>query len=68
MPHHGDDTRRLRQWQRVARAAGVKLLATNDVLYHQPERRELQDVVTCIREGLTLNQRVCVLRSMPSGI
>ena len=40
----------------VARAAGVPLLATNDVLYHAPERRELQDVVTCIREHVTLNE------------
>ena len=38
------------------RRAGVPLLATNDVLYHAPERRELQDVVTCIREGVTLNE------------
>jgi error-prone DNA polymerase len=56
MPHKGDDRRRLREWQRVARASGVPLLATNDVLYHCPERRELQDVVTCIREHVTLNE------------
>ena len=55
MPHHGDDQRRLRQWQHLARNAGVPLLATNDVLYHCPERRELQDVVTCIREHVTLD-------------
>ncbi len=56
MPHKGDDRRRLRKWQRVAGAAGVPLLATNDVLYHCPVRRELQDVVTCIREHVTLNE------------
>jgi len=55
MPHKGDDRRRLREWQRVANATHVPLLATNDVLYHCPERRELQDVVTCIREHVTLN-------------
>jgi error-prone DNA polymerase len=55
MPHKGDDLRRLREWQRVANATHVPLLATNDVLYHCPERRELQDVVTCIREHVTLN-------------
>ena len=55
MPHHGDDQRRLRQWQRLACNAGVPLLATNDVLYHCPGRRELQDVVTCIREHVTLD-------------
>jgi error-prone DNA polymerase len=56
MPHGGDDQRRLHAWQRVARAANVPLLATNDALYHEPGRRELQDVVTCIREGVTLNE------------
>ena len=56
MPYRGDDRRRLRQWQCVARAAGVPLLATNDVLYHCPARRELQDVVACIREHVTLNE------------
>ena len=52
----GDDARRLAVWRDVAKKAGVPLLATNDVLYHEAERRELQDVVTCIREGVTLNE------------
>ncbi len=56
MPHHGDDQRRLRAWQEIARDADVPLLATNDVLYHCAERRELHDVVTCIREHVTLNE------------
>jgi error-prone DNA polymerase len=56
MPRHGDDRRRLSQWHSVARRAAVPLIATNDVLYHARERRELQDVVTCIREGVTLNE------------
>ena len=55
MPYHGDDRRRLLQWQSVAQCAAVPLIATNDALYHTPERRALQDVVTCIREGVTLN-------------
>jgi error-prone DNA polymerase len=53
--HRGDNRRRLRHWQNVARQAGVPLLAVNDALYHVPERRELQDVVTCIREHVTLD-------------
>jgi error-prone DNA polymerase len=55
MPHRGDDQRRLRTLKRLAGQAGVPLLAVNDALYHAPERRELQDVVTCIREHVTLN-------------
>ena len=39
-----------------ARTADGRLLATNDVLYHDPDRRELQDVVTCIREHVTLDE------------
>ena len=35
----------------MAEAAGTPLVATGDVHYHVPERRPLQDVVTCIREG-----------------
>ena len=42
-----------RDWQ-VASDARVPLIAVNDVLYHVPERRALQDVVTCIREHVTL--------------
>jgi error-prone DNA polymerase len=56
MLHHGDDQRRLQHWQEVASTVGVSLMATNDVLYHCIERRELHDVVTCIREHVTLNE------------
>ena len=52
----GDDARQLQTWRDVAIRACVPLLATNDALYHEPARRELQDVVTCIREGVTLNE------------
>ncbi len=33
----------------------MPLIAVNDVLYHHPDRRELQDVLTCIREHLTID-------------
>ncbi len=35
---------------------GVPTVVTGDVLYHVPERRVLQDVVTCIREGCTIDE------------
>ena len=54
MLYRGDDARRLARVAALAGEADVPLLALNDVLYHAPERRELQDVVTCIREHLTL--------------
>ena len=52
--YHGDDRARINRLDELARRSGLELLATNDVLYHHPSRRALQDVVTCIREGATL--------------
>ncbi len=54
--HRGNDRKRLRDLQRLADSRRVPLIAVNDVLYHAAERRELQDVVTCIREHVTLNE------------
>jgi error-prone DNA polymerase len=54
MLYTGEDRRRLRDLTRLARAARVPLIAVNDVLYHDAKRRELQDIVTCIREHVTL--------------
>jgi error-prone DNA polymerase len=42
-----------KQLYRIARS-GIKVVATNDVHYHHPSRRELQDVVTCVREKCTI--------------
>ncbi len=50
----GDDQRRLTFLARAARRLRVPLMATNDVHYHVPERRPLQDVLTCIREKTTI--------------
>jgi error-prone DNA polymerase len=33
----------------------VATVATNDVLFHEAHRRILQDVVTCIRNGTTID-------------
>jgi error-prone DNA polymerase len=52
--YRGDDAARIERLAELARWHRVPLLATNDVHYHHPERRALQDVVTCIREGVTI--------------
>ena len=52
--YRGDDRRRLARLHRLSLAAKVPLLATNEVLYHDPARRPLQDVLTCIREKTTI--------------
>ncbi|HTI03128.1 MAG TPA: error-prone DNA polymerase [Acidisoma sp.] len=50
------NARRLHRLAEAGRAAGVALLVTGDVLYHTPERRPLQDVLTAIREHTTIDQ------------
>ena len=50
-----DDAMRLRALAGAARTARVRPLAAGDVLYHVPQRRILQDVMTCIREGCTID-------------
>ena len=52
--YRGDDRARIAALAHLAERAGTPLVATNDVLYHVPERRPLQDVLTCIREGTTI--------------
>ena len=49
------DAARLHHLAELGRAARAPLIATGDVLYHVPQRRILQDVVTCIREGVTID-------------
>jgi error-prone DNA polymerase len=44
----------LAQLRQIATAAHVPLLATNDVLYADPAQRDVQDILTCIRHGRTL--------------
>ena len=48
------DARRLARLAALGRQAGAPMVATNDVLYHTPARRPLQDVLTCLREGVTI--------------
>ncbi len=50
----GDDRRRLAALRELAAATRVPLIAVNDVLYDTPAQRPIQDVLTCIREGLKL--------------
>jgi len=56
MLFRGDDARRLAQLDNLAAEMKVGFVATNDVHYHVPERRALQDVVTSIRLGCTVDE------------
>lgn len=50
----GDDAKKLHRIHQLAKALKIPMVATNDVHYHHPERRELQDIVTCVREKCTI--------------
>ncbi|MCB2135867.1 MAG: PHP domain-containing protein, partial [Rhodobacteraceae bacterium] len=54
--YRGDDRARINRLDRLAKAHGLSILATNDVHYHAPDRRPLQDVMTCIREKTTIRK------------
>ena len=54
--YRGDDRARINQLDAQARAHGMSILATNDVHYHAPERRPLQDVMTCIQHKTTIQK------------
>ena len=50
-----NDQLRLWELSQLAQRFGVPTVVTNDVLYHDPSRRILQDVVTAIRHNLTID-------------
>ena len=52
----GDDATRVAYLDNLATQVKVKLVATNDVHYHVPERRALHDVVTAIRLKCTVEE------------
>ncbi len=52
--YRGDDQVRMAALAGLAAHVGIETVATNDVLYHVPERRPLQDVLTCVREKTTI--------------
>ncbi|MBO9622209.1 MAG: error-prone DNA polymerase [Sphingomonas sp.] len=50
------DALRLHQLSQAAARFGLTALATGDTLYHHPDKRMLQDVVTAIREKCTIDE------------
>ncbi len=53
--YSGGDHKRLFRLSQLEARLEIPLVATNDVHYHAPGRRELQDVLTCIREKCTIH-------------
>ncbi len=54
--YRGDDRARIGRLAGIADRAGTPLVATNDIHAHTPARRRLADVLTCIREGCTIDE------------
>ncbi len=52
----GDERRRLGLLAELGAASGAPMVAVSDALYHHPDRRPLQDVVTCIRERCRIGE------------
>lgn len=52
----GNDRFRIEQAAAMAAMAGVPLMASNDVLYHVPGQRPLQDVLTAIRLNVPVSE------------
>ncbi|MEO0466453.1 MAG: error-prone DNA polymerase [Pseudomonadota bacterium] len=52
--YSGRNRERLARLADLGAKSGAPIIAVNDVLYHAPERRPLQDVMTCIREHTTI--------------
>jgi error-prone DNA polymerase len=52
--YQANDNKKLFRLSQLSKQYNVPLVAMNDVHYHTPARRELQDVLTCIREKCTI--------------
>lgn len=54
MGYTGADHKKLFRLNQLSQVLDIPLIATNDVHYHHPDRRELQDILTCTREKCTV--------------
>lgn len=61
--YDGDDQKKLYRLSRLGERTNIPIVATNDVHYHISSRRELQDVLTCVREKCTIQNAGYLLHS-----
>lgn len=52
--HDGADQRNFAELSGISKRLGLPLIATNDALYHAPDRKPVADVVVAIREHVTI--------------
>lgn len=53
--YRGDDAKMLFRLHQLCAQLDIPMVALGDVYYHVPERRELQDILTCIGEKCTIH-------------
>ncbi|RZK41850.1 MAG: error-prone DNA polymerase [Pedobacter sp.] len=52
--YQGQDQKIIFRLAQLSNELKIPLVATNNVYYHHPQRRELQDILTCVREKCTI--------------
>jgi len=52
----GNDDKLIFRTSQLSERYGTPVVATGDIHYHCPSRRELQDVLTCVREKCTIQE------------
>jgi hypothetical protein len=60
-----DDVAQVQRLSKLSQRWHIPLVATNDVYYHVPERRMMQDVLTCVRHGCKISE--AGYRLFPNG-
>ena len=63
--YDGSDQTYLRACAQAAQRASAPMVAVGDVLMHRANRRQLADVLTCMREHITIDQ--IGTRALPNG-
>ncbi|MFI5136503.1 MAG: error-prone DNA polymerase [Sphingobacteriales bacterium] len=53
--YQGEDAKKLFRLAQLSAKLNIPMAATNDVHYHHPDRRQLQDILTCVREKCTIH-------------
>lgn len=57
----GNDDKMIFRTKQLSDFYRIPVVATNDVHYHDPSRRELQDILTCVREKCTIQDAGFIL-------
>ncbi|MBV8198556.1 MAG: error-prone DNA polymerase [Candidatus Eremiobacteraeota bacterium] len=61
------ETRRNVEMVRLAEKCGLQCVATNGVVYAQPDDALIADVLSCVRDGITLNEARSTNRLRPNA-